>query len=517
MAHGIALGMAFAQAGLALLGAQERGSPPGGASASAKAAGPALTVAWCELYAAEAPPAYAYLANSLPLLLRDATLFADSRLLSAQEEAGIAGRSREGERDAAQKNLLDAIQKRDSLALQLRDPNRRRQELRLAQEGIDLARARYEALLDESGYLSAGAGGAEAPSTPAAAPDGELPAKELKASAEPRLALAPWKGAEGKSLAAAQSPRSPASDLAKLCEAEGIDYLFYGSIKGAGSFLNLELALYSAALNDTLWRGVEYVAPDALDGLAELFIRPAASALMGRDYARLFLETDPPNARIQTEGGAAIGQGQLFFAESLTRLSLSAPGYDTQLVPLYIETGRDLILKASLNKRQRAGFIIDSDEPGASVYLDGVYLGTVPLELEGFAETKVLRVSAQGKSELQLPLQGSPLSGILSLPPLAELGSGYKSRLDEAKDRFYGSLGWFVLSLPVSVLSFGSFRMYYDAGAAAAPIITDPAAIDSLNTRYIVSQSLFWASSAVSAGLAVNAVIKLIRYIRAAN
>jgi hypothetical protein len=425
--------------------------------------------------------------------------------MGAREEAGIAVRSREGERAAAQKTLLEAIQKRDSLALQLRDPYRRRQELRLAQDAIDLARERYEALMDEEAYLSMGGGTAEVPS---AAPN---------AGAEGTRMLAPWKGAEGRLLAAAQSPRSPAADLARLCAAEGIDYLFYGSVKSAGSFLNLELALYSAALNDTLWRGVEYVAPDALDGLAELFTRPAASALMGRDYARLFLETDPPNALIQIEGGAAIGQGQLFYTESLTRLSISAPGYDTELLPLHIETGRDLILKASLHKRQRAGFVINSDDPGASVYLDGVFLATVPLELDGFSDTKVLRVTAQGKSELQLPLQGSPSSGILSLPRLEELGEGYKARLGEAKDEFYGALGWFVLSLPVSVLSFGSFRMYYDAGAAAAPFITDQAAIDSLNTRYIVSQSLFWASSAVSAGLAVNAAIKLIRYIHAAN
>jgi len=311
---------------------------------------------------------------------------------------------------------------------------------------------------------------------------------------------------------------SAAEELSEFCEANGIDYLFYGGIKSAGTFLQLELALFSAALRDTVWRGVEYGAPDALDGLAELFVRPAASALMGRSYARLFLATEPPHTSLRIEGGGSLSQGQLFFEESVMRLILSAPGYDTVVMPLRVEPGSDLILAASLDKRQRARFTIDSDDTGASVYLDGEYLGAVPLELEGFADTKTLRISAPGKSPLNLPLQGSPPSGSLILPALEDIGIGYKQRLGEAKDQFYGALGYFVLSLPVSVLSFGSFRMYYDAGAAALQSgIPDQAYIDSLNTRYVVSQSLFWASSAVSAGLAVNAAIKLARYIRASN
>ncbi|HAE21497.1 MAG TPA: hypothetical protein DCG47_04120 [Spirochaetaceae bacterium] len=516
----LGLGLAFPRAWLPQLGAQERGAPEKSPSSDL----PALTVGWSELDATQAPPQYGYLASSLPLLLRDATLFAGVRFLSTHEEALLAGRSREGELAAAHKALLEALQKRDAIALQVRDPDRRRQELRLAENALSTARKRYDELSLKGRYDSGISHAREsmAPDEGASQEAGTATVASgasaaAVASATPARLLAPWKSTDGRNLLPAQGSLSTTAELAMLCAARGIDYLFYGSVKSAGGFLNLELALYSAALRDTIWRSVEYVAPDALDGLAELFIRPAAGALMGTSYARLFLETEPPNTAIRSEKGTAIVQGQLFFEESLMRLTLSAPGYDTEFVPLLIEPGSDFRLKAALNKRQRARFTIDSDSPGASVYLDGLFLGTVPLELEGFADTKVLRLTAPGKSELQLPLQGSPVSGSLILPALEELGIGYKARLSEAKDQFYDALGWFVVSLPVSVLSFGSFRMYYDAGAAAAPIISDPEAIDSLNTRYIVSQSLFWTSSAVSAGLAVNAVIKLIRYIRAAD
>ncbi len=532
----LSLALACAQAGGSALGAQANLSPLGAEESSAAGRGatesgsPAsaapLIVAWCELESANAPAEYGYLSSSLPLLLRGATLFADSRLLSAREAAALGGRARELERALAHDALIEAIRARDALALRLRDGARRRQELRVAEDALALARARYDALGPGEGQVEAPSPGQDNASVNAsvnaslnaAAPDAADSGAAAAGSAEATRRLTPWQGAEGVPLAAAKGVASTAAELSEYCEAKGIDYLFYGGLKSAGSFLQLELALFSAAQRDTLWRGVEYCAPDALDGLAELFIRPAASALMGRAYARLFLDTEPPQAALRIEGGGALSQGQLFFEESTMRLILSAPGYDTLVMPLRMEPGSDLILTASLDKRQRGRFTVDSDDPGASVYLAGEYLGTVPLELEGFADTKTLRVSAPGKSPLQLPLKGSPPSGSLVLPPLEDMGIGYKLRLGEAKDQFYGALGYFVLSLPVSVLSFGSFRMYYDAGAAALQSgIPDQEYIDSLNTRYVVSQSLFWASSAVSAGLAVNAAIKLARYIRASN
>ncbi|HPE36033.1 MAG TPA: hypothetical protein PK625_02720, partial [Spirochaetales bacterium] len=86
------------------------------------------------------------------------------------------------------------------------------------------------------------------------------------------------------------------------------------------------------------------------------------------------------------------------------------------------------------------------------------------------------------------------------------------------KDDFYRSLGWFILSLPVTTLSYGTFRSWYDAeNDALSSGLSDPATIQTLETNYWTAQGVFWASAAVSAGLAVNAVIKLIRYVDAAD
>ena len=94
-------------------------------------------------------------------------------------------------------------------------------------------------------------------------------------------------------------------------------------------------------------------------------------------------------------------------------------------------------------------------------------------------------------------------------------GRSFDERFGGGKDVFYHSLGWFVLSLPVTALSGGLFQtffqtatVYKDSGGS------DPSVISRLETGYYSSQAVFWGSAALSAGLAINAAFRLAQYIR---
>ena len=99
-------------------------------------------------------------------------------------------------------------------------------------------------------------------------------------------------------------------------------------------------------------------------------------------------------------------------------------------------------------------------------------------------------------------------------------GLTFDARFDRAKDRFYRALGWFVVSLPLPVLSGGLFQTYYDTASqylAANPMSPDPAIVASINARYYGWQAAFWTTTAISAGFAINAVVALIGYIGSAR
>lgn len=99
-------------------------------------------------------------------------------------------------------------------------------------------------------------------------------------------------------------------------------------------------------------------------------------------------------------------------------------------------------------------------------------------------------------------------------------GLTFDVRFDKAKDRFYRSLGWLVASLPLPVLSGGLFQTYYTTAnqyLADNPSSPDPAVVASIDARFYGWQAAFWTSTAISTGLAINAVLALIVYIGSAR
>lgn len=430
---------------------------------------------------------------SLPDGLRERLSFVDRRFPLAEELDALDTAAALGERGRAARALADALAARERASLDNRDPFKRAAELRDAERKLREAR---RAISPSSG---AAIEGASRPAT---------------GSAPPR-SLSYWKDA---SLGIEARLAPIVSDPAEFCRASSVDYLVYGNIERLDGYFSIHLRLYSAPAGRDLWSETHYGADDEFENVVDAVERPLATALFGRAYTRLEPVLYPPTARLLDEGGRALSPGEIFFEPWVVEAVAAAPGFESKLLRFRIEPGRDLALRAALEPLSSPSFIIESDPPGASLYLDGVLLGLTPLELPGFAELRTLRLSLPGREDLRSAIQGSPPDGTLRFGFAPPTGTTQSERIAAAKDEFYQALGWFVLSLPVSTLSYGSFRMYYDASLAALDAgINDPAAIARLNTSYTISQAVFWTSSAVSLGLAINAGLRLARYLKAAR
>lgn len=475
----------------------------GAGTAGAQAAEPeaaALKLAFARLDAGAGSDGLAErLSWGLPDGLRERLSFVDRRFALPEEDEALDTAAAAGERGRAARALAEALAARERASLGNRDPFKRAAELR------DAERKLKEAMRTLSPLVAA-------PSAGAARTNG---AASKSGSAPPPRALSYWKDAT-IGIEARLAPI--VGDPAEFCRASSVDYLVYGSIERLDGYSSVSLRLYSAAAGRVLWSETHYAADDEFESVLDALERPLATALFGRAYARLELGLFPPTARLLDEGGRALSSGELFFEAGTAEAAASAPGYDSRLIRFKIEPGRELALRAALEPLPAPSFIVESDPPGASLYLDGVLRGVTPLELPGFAELRTLRLSLPGREDLHTTVRGGPPDGALRFGFAPPTGATQSERIAAAKDDFYKALGWFVVSLPVSTLSYGSFRMYYDASLAALDAgIGDPAAIARLDTGYTISQAVFWTSSAVSLGLAINAGLRLARYLKAAR
>jgi hypothetical protein len=224
----------------------------------------------------------------------------------------------------------------------------------------------------------------------------------------------------------------------------------------------------------------------------------------------------PPTAIVSVDGKPLGTAYDLFLEDGEHELEAAAAGYEPELLPFSVRTGTDSVLSLALEPRPAVDFAISSEPPGAAIHIDGEFAGVTPLAVEGAGFPRIARSSLPGYEDVQIVVKPDTLLDDIHIRLLQSDGLSFNERFDASKDRFYTSLGWFVLSLPVTVISGGLFQAYFDASATASELYggsIDPDVENSLNTGFYSTQTVFWISAAASIGFAVNAVIRFVSYI----
>ena len=458
---------------------------------SAQDTAASLVLGWAELDAQAAGPEYRDAAALVPRQLMAALSFARERRLSSEELTAAAREKRESGVAAARTAVAEARKKRDIAALSVRDPAKRAADVASEEAALATAEAALAASIASSEHPE------EDPSPPAA---------------DSVIALRSWAEHEQGSLV----PSS--GGLAKICAEKNIDMLVHGVIRPKGDYIAVDLALFVAALGRDVWSGTEYAFADGLGDLIAAFERPLAEAVMGRPYARVAFRVSPPVADLYLDGAAFADDGALYYEAGSHVVEARAIGYAKAEAVFVATPGSVAFVDLSLEERDATGFSLASDPPGAAVHIDGHLAGYAPLELPGAAYSRVVRISMPGFDDVQVVVRPESPREARSVTLDPADGSSFDERFDEKKTAFYHSLGWFIVSLPVTVISGGLFQTYYQSSQAyAASGGSDAEVIDKLNKRFYSSQAVFWASASVSSGLATWAVVRLASYLKAAR
>lgn len=458
----------------------------------AQVADTSVVIAWAELGSDSLETEYSNAAVLVPRQLMAALSFVKLRYPGQEEINLVLRKAKESELEAARKALATARAQRDLKALSVRDPARKAAELLTADAAVAKAEASLSAALDTvSGRADV---------------DPEI---ADKASISPvPVILVPWaEHASGALLPAVDEP-------SVVCAEKKLDLLMYGRIRPKGTFLAVELALYDAALGRDIWRATDYAFADGLEDVVASFVRTVATALLGRPYARVEFRVRPAVANVYLDGTAWSEASILYFEPGLHEARAQADGFVKADSSFLVEPGFDAMIELKLAELPSAGLTLSSAPPGAVVHIDGAPAGLAPLDLPGAAYSRVARVSLPGYEDAQLVLRPQPLEDQLLVPLTVSDGLTFDNRFDRRKSGFYRSLGWFVASLPVTVLSGGLFQTYKQTGAAYAEAGgSDLEVRKILVTGDYTSQAVFWTSVAASSGLAINAIVKLVQYI----
>ncbi len=290
-----------------------------------------------------------------------------------------------------------------------------------------------------------------------------------------------------------------------------LDLLVSGTVKSAEEYVLVDLWAFDPAREAVVYRFRDAAGPediyDALDSAA----RGLIGVILGREWASLTVVPEPPDAIVSIDG-KSMGSGSVqaeYVAPGQRTVTVASPGYEDSSQTLELAAMEEKAINVRLTKKPAAMLTITSTPPGADIYLDSVWKGKTPLSLETPAVRSRILLGLDGYYDLPISIgPGSPAEIPLVLLP--DVGSRIKLQ-EKARDDFYFAFGFFCLSLPIPLFcSSLSTDFMAEAGR-----LTNPTAIGQATLTSDVLGYTGYGGIAVSASLFTWTVFELIDYITA--
>lgn len=288
-----------------------------------------------------------------------------------------------------------------------------------------------------------------------------------------------------------------------------IDFLVYGELEAIGSYAAVDLMVYDSATGRTVLRARSYGDPSDPSPLARELAEKVCALVAGRPYARVDFRLSPDSASLSV-GGQELDSRQrrlYVYGEQSLVVVASAPGRGSLTSRIDLVPGDRKVVDLSLAELSTGTATISTSPSGLSVHVDGLPVGLSPVQATLRGERSVVTAYSgdAASATAVLPASGEP---VIVLEPSASAREAARL-VSQKRDEFYDALGWLVLSLPLTSMTYGLNTQYADAYIRGGDA--------SMLTAYRSSGIALGVLGAASAGLAVNAIIRLVRYIAAAH
>jgi hypothetical protein len=331
------------------------------------------------------------------------------------------------------------------------------------------------------------------------------PAPELQAKAAVGRTAKLWDGHAKEQLI-----DSPDFDLAKAAKAANVDFLVTGSLTFQSGYAKLILRGYDVSLGREVFAWKSFVSADDPEPLAAEMAIKLERWVAGRDYARLAIEANPSSAEVRVEDHLLSGNPRVAYSYSdePLHIEISAPGFVTLTTAVDIALGERKTIQMSLRRIEGGAVSLETNPPGAAISLDSVPIGKAPLSIDLDGSRGIVMARAEGMETQTVVLPASGDSS-LNIDLLPSDGLGPSGRIKIAKDDFLKSLGWFILSLPVTTLSSAVFTDYNNAYALSGS--------ESIYNARTISFGVLGAAIVATGVSATFMIIRLVHYLAVAH
>ena len=289
-----------------------------------------------------------------------------------------------------------------------------------------------------------------------------------------------------------------------------LDALIHGNTVRVGDYFGIRLMYSTRTADHVLWEGA--VGEDRLQESANEAAAEARSLLLGRDWAGMTISTIPSGATISLDGevvGVGLWSSGILRPGEVT-VAVEAPGFTPEARVVELSDNGMTSLDFRLEAAEVPSVLVRSDPTGADVRLGSLWLGRTPLAIELPDRVMSLTFDKDGFRQETIPFY--PDSEPLVVPMTADLVDP-AVEFAASRRKLHHSITWFSLSLAPTIILLGVSQNYANLFLNATTPEEQQFAFDAYN----LTNGLMWASVGVNALLLTNVLIKLSRYLKAAE
>ena len=308
----------------------------------------------------------------------------------------------------------------------------------------------------------------------------------------------------------------PSVGSAAYCAAQGLDLLVGGALMEVQGYLLLEVWAFDATRGKIVLSSREAADRDQIYAFMPTVGKDLAGIILGREWTQLAFKPDPPGASLYVDD-TLVASGvspSLYLSPGTKAIRISARGYRDVTRTVILEPGQQFQLDVKLDKEISGSVTVTSEPAGADLYVDSIWKGKTPVSVERPPSRSRGVLSLTGFYDLPFSI-GPDSMEQLSFPLQMDIGA--RDLLQkQARNDFYVSFGWFAVSI---VLPLFSYALALDSVVHENEFLLQGNISQAANTHlnYQLYLGGYYAGTAVSAILFTWMIFRIVHYVSVSN
>jgi hypothetical protein len=302
----------------------------------------------------------------------------------------------------------------------------------------------------------------------------------------------------------------------QYCAQQSLDLLVGGSLQEVQGYLLLDLWAYDAALHRIVFTARDAARRDDLYADSVKLGKGLADSILGRPWALVRFAPDPPSATLAIDGVVASSGASpsVYVAPGPHVVLISAAGHASVTRSVLLSEGVETVLDDKLERTATGSVAVATDPPGAALYIDSIWVGRTPLSVDLPSTRSRGVLTMPGFYDLPFALEPDSRVAI-SFSLQKDLGSRDELR-KKAREDFYTSFGWFALSVPFTLFSYG-MAIDFGSQAVAYYYAGDYTSSASAKSTRDLFSGTYYGGIAVNVALFTWMVFRIINYVTVSN